>query len=131
MTARASNLHLKRAQSNLALTSHSYSNKLSKIYPMCVLKFKTICLANFPAVRLIRPTFEHVLNANSEIVIDSIYTDGPDSTNDITIQFISHGTLSLQHSNGETTHARHVSGCMRRHVGGHVGGKYFSNKIFS
>ena len=50
-----------------------FNNKLSKVYPMCVLCSRTIGLANILAVRLIRRTFEHVLNANSIIVIDLIF----------------------------------------------------------
>ena len=37
------------------------------------LSLSTIGLANFPSIRLIGRTFEHVLNANSIIVIDLIF----------------------------------------------------------
>ena len=65
-----------------------------------------------------------MLNENSIFNVDLmciptvlIVQDGRDSINDSTIQCISHGTLSLQHSDGETIHARHVSVSRRRHVG--------------
>ena len=63
-----------------------FSNKHCRIYPICVDKFKNYWFSNFPSVRLILRTFEHVLNAISIIAIN--YTEGPYSTNDITIQII-------------------------------------------
>ena len=95
-----------------------FSNKLSKIYPMCVLKFKNYWFSKLSSRKVNSPYFRACAECKfHNCYLFDFYTDGPDNTNNITIQFISHGTLSLQHSDGETTHARHVSGSMRTHVG--------------
>ena len=45
------------------------------------------------------------------------YTNEPVTANTITIQYIPNGYLSLQHSDGETVYARHLSGSSRRNFG--------------
>ena len=42
----------------------------------------------------------------------------PGSTNTLAVHFISKGSLSVQHNNGENKYARHVSGIQRTHLGG-------------
>ena len=101
-----------------------FSSKVSKIYPMCVLKFNNYWFKKISSRKVNSPYFRacadcKFLNCYSlEFYIDENMTCLPGSTNTLAVHFISKGSLSVQHNNGENKYARHVSGIQRTHLGG-------------
>ncbi|KAI6660750.1 hypothetical protein LOD99_10257 [Oopsacas minuta] len=92
-----------------------FSNKISKIYPACVLKFNNYWFKKSSS----RKINAHYFRASAECKFYNCYkfefcVDELVTTNTINIQYVVSGSLSFQHSDGETVHARHTSGSLRK-----------------
>ena len=90
----------------------------SKLYPACVLKFNNYWFKKSSSRKINSPYFRACAECKLYNCFKfDFYIDEPVTTNTITIQYIPNGYLSLQHSDGETVYARHLSSSSRRNFG--------------
>ena len=112
-----------------------FSDKISKIYPACVLKFNNYWYKKSSSRKINSPCFRACAECKfSNCLKFDFYIDDPITTNTITIQYIPNGYLSLQHSDGETVYARQVSGSYGENLGKfsstHLLRMFFINSLF-
>ena len=95
-----------------------FSEKISKLYPACDLKFNNYWFKKSFSRKINSPYFRACAKCKFYNCFKfDFYIDEPVTTNTITIQYIPNGYLSLQHSDGETVYARHLSSSSRRILG--------------
>ena len=95
-----------------------FSEKISKLYPACDLKFNNYWFKKSFSRKINSPYFRACAKCKFYNCFKfDFYIDEPVTTNTITIQYIPNGYLSLQHSDGETVYALHLSSSSRRNFG--------------